>query len=384
MAKDYATSDKFSVMKSPLYDWHRAVSAKMADFGGWEMPIEYPKGVNGFSGGTLSEHYAVRERVGIFDVSHLGKISVSGAGAKDFVNTMVTNDLAKIAAGSAQYNLFCNHDGGVIDDLIIYEFSEDKIFIIPNAANCEQVFLDLAGKAPSQIVVKNIHQDYAVFAIQGPDSRRVIAKLGLELDLGYMEFTKIALPSFPEFGEIIICRTGYTGEFGYELLPEWDSAEKLWQVLVNEISEFDGRVCGLGARDTLRTEMGYPLHGHELSLEISPVQASVNWAVVYEKDDFVGKRALEKEKQVGPKQISRALKCEDRGIPRAGMKVLNLEGEVIGQVTSGTFSPTLKVGIALALLKPEYKVSGKVQIDVRGRLSNATIVKAPFIPSRVR
>jgi aminomethyltransferase len=376
--------DKFVAMKSPLYDWHEGASAKLADFGGWDMPIEYPKGVGEFSGGTLAEHAAVRERVGIFDVSHLGKISVKGLGAKDFVNTMVTNDLNRIAPGSAQYNLFCNDFGGVIDDLIVYEFADDDIFIIPNASNCTQVAGDLSASVPSGIEVLNIHEKFAVLAIQGPDSAKVLHNLGLKLNLEYMSFTKATLPGQENLGEIIICRTGYSGEFGYELLPSWTSAEALWKILVNEIAKFDGRVCGLGARDTLRTEMGYPLHGHELSLDITPVQASASWAVVFSKESFRGKSALESEKAAGPKRILRAIKCSDRGIPRAGMKVMDSNGDLAGEVTSGTFSPTLKTGIALALVKPELKVGDAVQIDVRGRISSASIVKAPFVASRVR
>ena len=371
-------------MKSPLYDWHSAMDAKLADFGGWDMPIEYPKGIAGFSGGTLAEHAAVRERVGIFDVSHLGKISVKGPGAKDFVNTMVTNDLNRITAGQAQYNLFCNELGGVVDDLIVYEFADDDIFIIPNASNCAQVAEDLMAVAPSGITVKNIHQEFAVLAVQGPDSAKVLAGLGFELSLEYMSFAKMVLPNHEDLGEVIICRTGYSGEFGYELLPVWKSAEALWKILVSEIAKYDGRVCGLGARDTLRTEMGYPLHGHELSLEISPVQASANWAVVFSKAKFRGKAALEIEKADGPARVLRALKSSDRGIPRAGMKVLDRAGQVIGEVTSGTFSPTLKVGIALALVNPEFKVGDQVQVDVRGRISNSEIVRAPFVESHVR
>jgi aminomethyltransferase len=360
------------------------MDAKLADFGGWDMPIEYPKGVAGFSGGTLAEHAAVRERVGIFDVSHLGKISVKGPGAKTFVNAMVTNDLNRISSGQAQYNLFCNDNGGVVDDLIVYEFNDDDIFIIPNASNCAQVAADLIQAAPGGISVKNIHSEYAVLAVQGPDSAKVLAELGLNLDLDYMSFTKVILPNHVELGEIIVCRTGYSGEFGYELLPAWDCAEALWKILVIAIAKFDGRMCGLGARDTLRTEMGYPLHGHELSLDISPVQASAGWAVVFSKDEFRGKAALEIEKLNGPKRILRALKSQDRGIPRAGMPVLDEKGLVIGEVTSGTFSPSLKVGIALALVQPEFKVGDKVQIDVRGRISSSEIVRAPFVESHVR
>ncbi len=371
-------------MKSPIHDWHLAMDAKLADFGGWDMPIEYPKGVSNFSGGTLAEHFAVRNKVGIFDVSHLGKISVKGPGAKDFVNSMVTNELNRIDAGQAQYNLFCDDSGGVVDDLIVYEFSKDDIFIIPNASNCSQVASDLIANAPSGIAVKNIHEEYAVLAVQGPDSTKVLADLGIALNLDYMSFTKTVLPGHENLGEIIICRTGYSGELGYELLPSWNSAVEVWKILVAQIAKYDGRVCGLGARDTLRTEMGYPLHGHELSLEITPVQASANWAVVFAKESFRGKAALEAEKAKGPTRVLRALKSNDRGIPRAGMAVLDSSGKAIGEVTSGTFSPTLKVGIALALVKPEYKIGDVVQIDIRGRMSSAAIVKAPFVESHVR
>jgi len=371
-------------MKSPLYEWHGAMDAKLADFGGWDMPIEYPKGVAGFSGGTLAEHAAVRERVGIFDVSHLGKISVKGPGAKAFVNSMVTNDLNRITSGQAQYNLFCNELGGVIDDLIVYEFADDDIFIIPNASNCAQVAADLIANEPSGIAVKNIHQEYAVLAVQGPDSTNVLTDLGVNLNLDYMSFSKVILPDHESLGEIIICRTGYSGELGYELLPTWEHATEIWKLLVTKIAKYDGRVCGLGARDTLRTEMGYPLHGHELSIDITPVQASANWAVVFAKDAFRGKAALEAEKDKGPARVLRALKSNDRGIPRAGMPVLDSSGNAIGEVTSGTFSPTLKVGIALALVKPEFKIGDPVQIDIRGRTSSAAIVRAPFVESRVR
>jgi aminomethyltransferase len=297
---------------------------------------------------------------------------------------MVTNDLSKIEAGSAQYNLFCNEFGGVIDDLIVYEFSDDDLFLIPNAANCSEVARVLREHAPPGVAIRNAHQEFGVLALQGPLAGQVIAALGLELDLDYMEFTKILMPNHIDLGEIIVCRTGYTGEFGYELLPSWGSTPNVWELLVTEIAKLDGRVCGLGARDTLRTEMGYPLHGHELSLDISPVQASANWAVALTKEKFTGKEALVKEKADGPKRVLRAIKCSDRGIPRAGMSVLDAHGVVIGEVTSGTFSPTLKIGIALALVKAEFKVGSEVQIDIRGRISSGQIEKLPFVASHVR
>ncbi|MEN9736197.1 MAG: hypothetical protein RL129_907 [Actinomycetota bacterium] len=362
-----------------------ANGAKLADFGGWDMPIEYPKGIEvsgaTLAGGTIAEHTAVRESVGIFDVSHLGKISVTGSGAKNFVNTLITNDLNKIKSGEAQYNLLCNEKGGVIDDLIVYEISKDQLFLIPNAANCASVEQVLNSKNSSGLVIKNEHQNFAVFAVQGPKSDAVLKELGISVTLDYMAFEKI---NHPKFGEIILCRTGYTGEFGYELLPNWNVAAELWEALVAAVAKNNGAVCGLGARDTLRTEMGYPLHGHELTLEITPVQASASWAVALDKEIFEGKAALVAEKAAGPKTAMRAIKISDRGIPRAGMKVLDLEGNEIGTVTSGTFSPSLKVGIALALVKPEFKSGADVQVDIRGRVSKGALVKLPFVESHVK
>ncbi|MEI6406840.1 MAG: glycine cleavage system aminomethyltransferase GcvT [Actinomycetes bacterium] len=371
-------------MKSPLYEWHVAAEAKLADFGGWDMPIEYPKGTSeGFPGGVLAEHVAVREGVGLFDVSHLGKISVVGTGSLNYLNTILTNDLNRVAPGSAQYNLICDSQGGVIDDLIVYQNSESDFFLIPNAANCAEVARVLAEHAPANIVIENIHHSYGVLALQGPLSVKVMQSLGVDLELDYMEFTQVQLPLHPELGSVIICRTGYTGEFGYELVPSWSSTLPLWKILVAQVNELGGRVCGLGARDTLRTEMGYPLHGHELSLDISPLQANAGWAVAMNKGDFLGRSALAAEKEQGLPRISRGLKSLDRGIPRAGMKVL-VGGNEIGEVTSGTFSPTLKHGIALALISPSVKVGDHVEIDVRGRLSAAEVVKIPFVESRVR
>jgi len=357
----------------------------MADFGGWDMPIEYAQGFGADRpGGVIAEHTAVRERVGIFDVSHLGKMSVVGPGARAFVNSVLTNDMSKISSGQAQYNLLCNDAGGVIDDLIVYLKSDEEIFIIPNAANCPDVVSVFTKAAPAGIVVTNLHNDYAVLAVQGPKANDLMGKLGLDLSLDYMSFTETLIPRHEQWGPVIICRTGYTGEFGFELLPSSTHALELWKELVSLVDSLDGRVCGLGARDTLRTEMGYPLHGHELSLDITPLQAAAGWAVALDKEIFHGQAALRAEKSEGVRRISRALKCTDRGIPRGGMNVLNEAGEVIGEVTSGTFSPTLKTGIALALITPEYKSGAKVIVDVRGRQSAAEIVKLPFVESHVR
>ncbi len=359
---------------SPLNERHVARNAKMADFGGWMMPIEYP------GGGVLAEHKAVRERVGIFDVSHLGKASVTGEGALDYLNTMFTNDLNRILDGSAQYTLLCTPEGGVIDDLIVYRNSEDDFFLVPNAANTQNVVAALANNAPNSITVTNLHHEYAVIAVQGPLAPQVMQSFGVDTSIDYMAFTRVVIAD----ADVIICRTGYTGELGYELLPRVGDASRVWDALVVVIEPLGGLVCGLGARDTLRTEMGYPLHGNELSIEISPVQAGASWAIAWEKGDFQGCEVLRLQKSDKSTVRSVALKSLDRGIPRSHMLVKNANGELLGEITSGTFSPTLKTGIGLALLAPGVKLGETLAIDVRGRECLVEIVKLPFVASHVR
>lgn len=346
----------------------------MADFGGWLMPIEYP------GAGVLAEHAAVRERVGLFDVSHLGKASVKGDNALEFLNTQVTNDLNRIIDSQAQYTMLCNPDGGVVDDLIVYRNSAEDLFLIPNASNTTEVVKIIEAEAPSGIEVKNLHERHAVLALQGPKAAAVIESLGVTPTMDYMAFAHVVIAGC----EVILCRTGYTGEHGYEIVPTWEDASKVWDALVAAMQPFEGLICGLGARDTLRTEMGYPLHGHELSLEITPVQAGANWAVGWKKESFRGSDALRAEKESGPSRILRGLQSTDRGIPRAGMDVKNSSGEVIGAITSGTFSPSLKKGIALALLQPNCVIGDSVVVDVRGRESIATVVALPMVESHVR
>ena len=359
---------------SPLNHKHLELKAKMADFGGWMMPIEYP------GAGVLAEHAAVRERVGIFDVSHLGKASVTGVGALAFLNECLTNDLTKIADGSAQYTLLCTPQGGVVDDLIAYRNSESDFFLVPNASNTTDVVAVLQGQAPASITVANLHNDYAVLAVQGPLAPKVLDALGISTEIDYMAFTHVSIAG----ADVILCRTGYTGELGYELLPKAKDAVAVWNALVAAITPLDGLICGLGARDTLRTEMGYPLHGHELSLDISPVEASASWAVGWKKESFLGSDVLVSHKNGLTERKSVAIKSLDRGIPRAGMSVKNSAGQIIGEVTSGTFSPTLKHGIALALVSREVVIGDQVVIDVRGRESSGEVVKLPFVTSHVR
>ncbi|MEV4347302.1 glycine cleavage system aminomethyltransferase GcvT [Actinoplanes sp. NPDC049596] len=360
-----------ALFRSPLHERHVALGAKFAAFGGWEMPLEYA------GGGVIKEHTAVREAVGVFDVSHLGKARVRGEGAADFVNACLTNDLGRIKPGQAQYTLCCDDNGGVVDDLIAYLISDDEVFLIPNAANTASVVRRLAAAAPTGITVSDEHQAYAVLAVQGPESVSVLTKLGLPTGHGYMSFTTTSLNG----AELIVCRTGYTGEHGYELVVPWDDAAAVWDALIAA----GVRPCGLGARDTLRTEMGYPLHGQELTLEISPVQARSGWAVGWTKPAFWGRDALTAEKAAGARRTLRGLELTGRGIPRGHMEVFAGE-QRIGETTSGTFSPTKKVGIALALIDTAAGVADGdlVQIDIRGKRIEARVVKPPFVQPSVR
>jgi aminomethyltransferase len=355
--------------RSPIYDRHVALGAKLADFGGWEMPIDYP------GGGVLKEHAAVREAVGVFDVSHLGKAVVRGPGAAEYVDASLTNALGRIAPGQAQYTLCCEDSGGVVDDLIAYLRSPDEVFLVPNAANTAAVVAALAASAPEAVEVVNQHESYGVLAVQGPRSAEVLDALGLPTELAYMAWADATWAGNP----VIVCRTGYTGEHGYELLPTWDAAADLWDALLDAGEAYGIRPCGLGARDTLRTEMGYPLHGQDLSTDITPVQARLGWAVGWDKPAFWGRDELLAERAAGPTRVLRGLIALERGIPRPHMAVHGPDGAQVGEVTSGTFSPTRSVGIGLALLGAAVAEGDEVTVDVRGRTSAFQVVRPPFV-----
>jgi aminomethyltransferase len=371
-----------SPLTSPLHDRHVAAGAKLADFSGWSMPIEYA------GGGVLAEHTAVRTCVGLFDVSHLGTATVRGPGAAAFVDSCLSNDLSRIGPGQAQYTLCCLPDGdaqagGVVDDLIVYLHGPDEVLLVPNAANAADVLARLADAAPAGVTVNDRHTEMAILAVQGPKSLQVLELLGLPGELDYMSF----VTGTGHGGvEVTVCRTGYTGEHGYELLVAADRAGELWDAVLEAGQDEGIRLCGLGARDTLRTEMGYPLHGHELSREITPNQARAGWAVGWKKPAFWGRDALLAEKEAGPDRVLWGLRADGRGIPRPGMAVVDAAGERIGEVTSGTFSPSLRTGIALALIDASAGVQDGAQlaVDVRGRPQSVEAVRPPFVESHVR
>jgi aminomethyltransferase len=375
------------LLRSPLHDRHVERGAKMAEFGGWEMPLEFA------GGGVLKEHAAVRERVGLFDVSHLGKVLVRGSGAAEYVNRCLTNDLAKITPGHAQYTLCCDdRTGGVVDDLIAYLRADDEVFLIPNAANTAAVVERLTA-APSPIEVVNRHCDFAVLAVQGGRSDEVLAELDLPVGHAYMSFVEVPFDGEP----LIVCRTGYTGERGYELVVPSHAAGALWEAVLSAGQENGILPCGLAARDTLRTEMGYPLHGQDISLDVTPVQARLGWAVGWKKPEFWGRDALTAERAAGPARLLVGLSAEGRGIPRPHMDVMDADGDVVGEVTSGTFSPTLRRGIALALVLADLVSAAspagdladesdesRVFVDIRGRREAFNLTRPPFVDTAVR
>jgi aminomethyltransferase len=352
----------------PLHSTHLSLGAKMGPFGGWDMPIEY-------TAGTVAEHTAVRTSVGIFDVSHMGKVRILGPGAYEFANSVFANDIDRIQPGSAQYSMLCNEAGGIIDDLIVYLVGSEEVRFIPNAGNAAEVVSVLEKLAPAGIKIENNHLTQGIIAVQGPKSIEVMQALGLPTDHEYMAFVDATWNGFA----VSICRTGYTGEHGYELVVENDALVPLWNALLEAGSAFEILPCGLGARDTLRTEMGYVLHGQDISPDISPVQAKTGWAVGWKKENFAGKSALVAEKEAGPKRVAWGLAATGRGIPRAHMQVKNLNGEIVGETTSGTFSPTLQKGIALALLSPSINEGDSLVIDVRGRDLEVQVTKPPFV-----
>ncbi len=360
-------------LRSPLHERHVALGAKLADFGGWEMPIEYAAS----GGGVVKEHTAVRTGVGVFDVSHLGKARVTGRGAAAFLNGCLTADLDRITPGQAQYTLCCDETGGVVDDLIAYLFGPDDVLLVPNAANTAEVVRRLQTAAPAEITVTDTHRNFGILAVQGPDSARLLKGVGLPTEHDYMSYARA--------GDVIVCRSGYTGEHGYELVVPWADATDWWDRLFAVGTPLGAVPCGLGARDTLRTEMGYPLHGNDLSLDITPVQARAGWAVGWKKPAFWGRAALTAERAAKPRRLLWGISAQDRGIPRPGMSVLVDDAEV-GTVTSGTFSPTLRRGIGLALLDRSAGLTegAEVIVDVRGRPSTAQVVKPPFVEPHIR
>ncbi|TLM65705.1 MAG: glycine cleavage system aminomethyltransferase GcvT [Deltaproteobacteria bacterium] len=359
--------------QTPLNAAHKALGARMVPFGGWEMPVQYA--------GVIEEHLAVRERAGLFDVSHMGEIEVRGANALALVQMLTTNDAAKLADGQIQYSALCYPDGGVVDDVTLYRSSATHFLFCVNASNTDKDFAWMqqvhAGSGLQGVTLVNRSAEYGQLALQGPKSAAILARLTttpLE-SIRYYHFGRGEVAGVPA----LISRTGYTGEDGFELYVPAAEAGELWTRLLDAGAGDGLQPIGLGARDTLRLEKGYALYGHELSPQISPLEAGLGWIVKFEKGDFIGRDALLAQKAAGVPRRLVGLVMEERGIPREGYPVFAGERQV-GTVTSGTMSPSLKTGIALALVEsPRAVLDSELLIGIRDRKLRARIVKPPFV-----
>jgi aminomethyltransferase len=354
--------------RTPLHDEHAALGAKMGEFAGWSMPIEYE--------GVLAEHRAVREAAGMSDLTHLGKIDVEGPGAGGWLQEVLTGDVSAVAVGGAQYNLILNEDGGIVDDLIVYRVTADRYLVVPNAANTEAVLGIIGGEDRTDAVVTH-RPDLVTIAVQGRRSADVVVPVFDEA--AGLEFMTCAEGSYRDV-LVVAARSGYTGERGYELFVPQPVAVALWRELLDRGRTAGVAPCGLGARDTLRLEMGYPLHGQDISPDRTPLEAGLSWAVSMDKGEFRGRAALVRQKEEGIPARLRALRIDGKLIPRPHYGVFAGD-ERIGETTSGSFSPTLRVGIGMAYLSPadRWGPGERVRVDVRGRSADAEVVKPPFV-----
>ncbi len=349
-------------MHTSLHADHLSMGAKMGGFAGWDMPLQYS--------GVKQEVMAVRQSVGMFDVSHMGEFWVKGPDAVKFVDYIMTNDFNSAAVGKAVYSPLCRHDGTVIDDLIAYKIAAEEVLICVNASNIEKDWNWIEAQTSGfQIDLKDHSSETSLIAVQGPKASSILGELGLSTDIPVYG----AIRSDSAFGEVILARTGYTGEDGFEVFSTHDQAQRLWRAL----AQHEVTACGLAARDVLRLEACYPLYGHELSDEWTPLDAGLKWTVKLDKADFISKAAL---KDYKPKlKLIKVLL--DRGIPRDGYAVKNTKGDIIGKVTSGTMSVVVGKGVALALVDADKapKIGESLDITIRNQDYPATVIKESFL-----
>lgn len=353
---------------TPLHARHVALGARMGTFAGWDMPLLY--------GSARSEHMAVRERSGVFDVSHMGQLEVSGAGAREALAWILTNDVSAIGPGQGQYTLMCEDDGGVIDDLIAYALP-DRFLLVVNAANVAPCHARLEDRLPAGVELADRSREIAMLAVQGPrwaDALRPLAASPAPFLLDYFEIGEDVIGGVP----CLVARTGYTGEPGVELMCPWDRAADLWDALMG-VGEAAPEPAGLVARDTLRLEMGYPLYGQELSRDRTPVEAGLAWACDLEGGRFYGIEAARRAAEDPGGERLAAFRLTEPGIPRAGQDVV-LAGARAGVVTSGTLSPVLDAGIGMAYLPRAAATPGTdISVDVRGKMKSATTARRPLV-----
>lgn len=357
---------------TPYTEKHIALGAKMEAFGGYNMPIQYPTGI-------IEEHLAVCNSVGVFDVSHMGEFWVKGPKALEFLQATMSNDLSKVGVGKAQYACMPNEEGGIVDDMIIYHYEDEKYMLVPNAANIEKDWNWLVAHNTMGAEMENASANMAQLAIQGPKAPEVLQRI-TEVDLSKIPFYGFEVGSIGGCDDVIISQTGYTGEKGFELYFYPKYAEKLWDAIF-EAGKPEGIMpCGLGARDTLRLEAGFNLYGNDMDDKTTPLEAGLGWITKFtEGKPFPAREMLEKQKAEGVTKKLVHFKMVDRGVPRQHYKVVDAEGNEIGEVTSGTMSPTLKIGIGNAYVKKEFSKMDSEIFIVRGKKQlKAVIAKPPF------
>lgn len=355
--------------RTPLFEIYERFGGKIVEFGGWEMPVQFSN--------IIEEHLAVRKAAGIFDVSHMGEISVQGAEAENFVQKLVTNNVKSMADFQVQYNLLCYPNGGVVDDLLVYKYSPTHYMLVINASNIEKDYAwIIENRGDFDVEITNISDDLAQLAVQGPNAEAIMQNL-TEYDLAKLKFFYFAEVKVGG-KDLLISRTGYTGEDGFELYLKPGDAVELWQLILSQGKDQGIKPIGLGARDTLRFEATLPLYGHEISAEITPLEAGLGFFVKLDTDDFLGKPALVKQKAAGVPRKLVAFEMIDRGVPRANYQVFQA-GEAIGFVTTGSYSPTLDKNIGLAMIKSEFSTLDTELEIIRGKRSlKAKIIKKPF------
>ncbi|WP_337871756.1 glycine cleavage system aminomethyltransferase GcvT [Ignavibacterium sp.] len=355
--------------RTKFYNIHKRLNAKIVEFAGIEMPIQYSS--------IIQEHKAVRHSVGVFDVSHMGEIFIKGDKALDFVNYIFVNDASKLFPGRVQYSAMCYEDGGIVDDLLVYKISDDEFLLVVNASNISKDFDWMNKNNKFDVQILNRSDDFSLLAVQGPDSLKTLQKISdVNIELDYYHFTKMKIAGV----EMLVSRTGYTGELGYELYFEGDEAvaEKVWNVIFEAGKEFNIQPVGLGARDTLRLEMGYCLYGNDIDQTTNPLEAGLGWITKLNKSDFIGKQALLKAKENMTRKLV-AMISEEKTFPRHGYDI-SANGRKIGHITSGTVSPTLDKPIALGYVEKDFSVADtEVNFVVRGKEFLAKVVKLPFI-----
>ncbi|MDA8188141.1 MAG: glycine cleavage system aminomethyltransferase GcvT [Dehalococcoidales bacterium] len=355
--------------KTPLHETHLRLGARMIEFGGWLMPVQYSS--------ILEEHRAVRQAAGIFDLFHMGEIEVRGAGALELVQKLTTNDASRLADGQAQYSLLCYEDGGVVDDVLVYRLQDSFLFVV-NAANIEKDYQWMSQHVTPSCELENVSDRTGLIALQGPLAGSTLQPL-TDTDLSTLLYYHCRWATVGGV-RTLISRTGYTGEDGFELFCTAEHVERLWNTLLSVANP--PKTCGLGARDTLRLEAAMPLYGHELDATVNPFEARLGWVVKLDKPRFVGKEALARAKQIGPRRQLVGLEILDRTIARSGFPVLK-DGDRVGHVSSGTFSPTLERSIALGYVPSELaQVGCELSVAVRERVVKARVVPIPFYKRR--